>query len=306
MRSALPRNPEIVRPMSATAFINGASALVDRFDGFILDQWGVLHNGREPYPGVLDALARLKEAGKSIVLLSNSGRRADFSRLHLADLGFDLDMFEAVVTSGETTFEVVEARDMPPLDRLGKRCYLITRDGDRSVLLGTDTVLVEDVEDADFILLSGVDSPMLSEEDYYPALEEGARRGVLAICSNPDLYAPTDVGLVFAPGLLAVKYEEMGGRVFYVGKPHEPVYRACLRALRAVDRSRIIAIGDSLDHDVKGAAGMGLASGFVLGGLHQDAFAMAWEKEESLAAALDELCRKHAIRPDFALPAFRW
>ncbi|WP_165769423.1 TIGR01459 family HAD-type hydrolase [Arboricoccus pini] len=292
--------------MSSTAFINGASALVDRFDGFILDQWGVLHNGREPYPGVLEALRQLKDAGKSIALLSNSGRRADFSRAHLAELGFDLDMFEAIVTSGETTFEVVEARDMPPLDRLGKRCYLITRDGDRSVLSGTDTVLVEDVEDADFILLSGVDSPMLTEEDYYPALEEGAKRGVLAICSNPDLYAPTDVGLVFAPGLLAVKYEELGGQVFYVGKPHEPVYRACLRALAAIDRSRIIGIGDSLDHDVKGAAGMGLASGFVLNGLHQEAFAAAGAQEAGLKTALDALCRNHAIWPDFALPAFRW
>lgn len=292
--------------MASTRIVKGAEALATQFDAFILDQWGVLHDGRRPYPGVLDALARLKEHGKRIVLLSNSGRRADYSRRHLAELGFDVSAFDAIVTSGEAGFEIVRGRDRPPFDRLGPRCFLITRDGDRTVVEDTSATIVPDVEDADFVFLSGVDSPGLTPEDYYPAIEEAARRKLPVICSNPDLFAPTDGGLVFAPGLLAARYQELGGEVFYIGKPYPPVYEACLRELPGIPRERMVAIGDSLDHDIKGANGMGIPCAFVMDGLHADRFRPLEGDPGQTAEVIEELAEAHGARPEFALPVFKW
>lgn len=287
------------------AFIPGVRDLADRYQGFVLDQWGVLHDGAAPYPQALATLAELHRRGKRIVLLSNSGRRAEFSRRHLDRMGFDLAMLDAVVTSGETAWTLLLERRIAGLDRPAERCFLITRSGDREVIEGTGIEIVDDVATADFLFLAGVDSPELGLEDYRPMLESAVARGLVAVCSNPDLAAPSPGGPILAPGGLAMAYAAMGGDVVYVGKPHAPIYELVREALEGLEAGQIVAVGDSLAHDVKGANDAGLAAAFVSGGLHEAEFAGGLAETQVLAR-LDALAVGHGGRPDWVLRRFVW
>lgn len=151
----------------------------------------------------------------------------------------------------------------------------------------------------------GIDSPQRALLDYEAELRAGRARGLPMVCANPDMTRFHPEGLVDAPGVLGRRYEELGGEVFYHGKPHPAIYAACQHALRTCAPGRVIAVGDSIEHDVLGAQRAGLPSAFIASGIHAEALgAMAgrlpdpavWHRFEERAIA----------RPDFLLPAFAW
>jgi HAD superfamily hydrolase (TIGR01459 family) len=291
--------------MPQPQLLNGFGPLADRYEAFILDQWGVLHDGLRPYPGVLETLERLHGSGRKIVLLSNSGRRAEFSGQRLAEIGFDLSMFDAVVTSGETGWLGFRDRREAPFTEFGRRCVLVTRDGDLTVAQGVGLELVADVADAEFIFLSGVEPPPVTAEDYHPLLDRALARDLPILCTNPDLVAVSGSELALAPGTLAARYAAAGGRVAYVGKPHAPVYRACRAALPGIAAGAIVCVGDSIAHDIKGANDAGLASAFVTDGIHAAEFPADAEATARLAA-VEELAQRRGGWPDWVIPSLRW
>ncbi len=286
---------------AATRWLTGVAELAQRFDGFILDQWGVLHDGVRAYPGVREALEALRREGKRLVVLSNSARRRVRAEQTLAALGIDPDSFDAIVTSGELAWRALKEGRIPELQGCGRRCLLIMREGDRSVIDGLDLIPVGDPQEADFLFISGIDTPQARVEDYRPLLEAAARRGLVAICSNPDLYAPSPWGLLPAPGALAQLYRSLGGRVVAFGKPDPRAVACCLAALAPLPRERVVLVGDSLTHDIRAAAAADIASCLVTGGLHRDAFRTAPSDQ-----ALARLAAEVGVRPRFAMPAFRW
>ena len=291
--------------MSATLFADRLRDIAPRYRGFIIDQWGVLHDGGEPYPDAIDCLASLRAQGVRIVLLSNSGKRAGHNRKRLAEMGFEGELFDAVVTSGEACWRALHDRDDLAFAGLGKRCYLWARSEDRSHVEGLDLEMVDDPAEADFLYLAGVpDYGKL--ETYLEALEVGAARGLPLICANPDIIAIyPNGGRGMAPGGVARRYEEMGGKAIYVGKPHRPVYELCLKELGGLPREALLGIGDSLEHDIAGGNGIGIDTALLSHGVHRDAFAGA-EDEPAKQAALDRLADDFGARPRFVLPRFLW
>lgn len=276
------------------------SQVADRYDAFLLDQWGVMHDGRRLFPGVAEGLQRMHAAGKKVVLLSNSGRRANYNDRRLVELGLDLRLVAGSVTSGEAAFRLLQARDEPPFSELGRRCYLLTRFGDLGVVEGLDLELVEDVDKADFLFITGVDSPLKSLDDYMPVVRRAAPRKIPAICSNPDRVALVSGQVVLAPGSVAEAYEKLGGPVTYIGKPSAMIYSACLAHLPGVPKERILAVGDSLSHDIVGAKNFGLDACLITSGIHRDAFAAASSPEE-VAALAEQLGKQHGAVPDFTI-----
>ncbi|MFO1067219.1 MAG: TIGR01459 family HAD-type hydrolase [Geminicoccaceae bacterium] len=291
--------------MTTPVFADGIGAFADRYEAFVIDQWGVLHDGIRPYPGVVEALERLHDARKRIVLLSNSGRRKTVSEKRLLDIGFDLRLFDAVVTSGETAWQGFRERIEPPFTTLGRRCMLLTREGDLSVAQGIGLDLVATPEDADFLFVSGVEPPPMTADDYQETLDRSLACGLPMLCANPDLVAVTGADLTLAPGTLAERYKAAGGTVHYVGKPYAPVYRACRHVLPDLQPAQIIGIGDSMAHDVRGANDAGMASAFVTQGIHQEAFPPEAPVTD-LARALHALAAEHAARPDWVIPRLAW
>jgi HAD superfamily hydrolase (TIGR01459 family) len=289
--------------MQEPRFVPGLSAFVDRYEAFIIDQWGVLHDGAKPSPGAVETVAELHRREKRVLLLSNSGRRVTQNRERLRSLGFDVEGFADVVTSGEATWQLMKHRPHAPWDRLGRRCYLLTHLRDMEVVQGLDLELVADLADAEFIFASGLE-PEQRLEDLRPLAEAGVARGLPVICSNPDIVAVSAGELANAPGAFARIYEQLGGEVHFVGKPHAPIYEVCFDVLRGVPRSAIVGIGDSLEHDIKGAADAGIDSVFVTQGIHAAEFPPQASAEEN-ARALQQLCRESAC-PTWAIPWLVW
>jgi HAD superfamily hydrolase (TIGR01459 family) len=283
---------------------HGMSELAERYDAFILDQWGVLHDGTRPYAGAAECLERLHRAGKRMVVLSNSGKReADNMRL-MADMGFDVNVLERCVTAGEEARLAVVARADPFHRALGTRCFAFTRGGDRKLLEGIGLELVDRVEDADFLAVLGIDSPRRSLADYESELVAGVQRSLPMVCANPDIARLTPEGIVDAQGVLAVRYEALGGRVFYHGKPYPAIYKACLAALEC-SPDKVLMVGDSVDHDVLGARRAGLASALIPGGVHGADLGVQWgelPREEAWRAFAGGACSQ----PDYLLAAFNW
>jgi HAD superfamily hydrolase (TIGR01459 family) len=287
--------------MSAWHFVDGIAALADRYRGFVLDQWGVLHDGRQAYPGAREVVHELSRRGKRLIVLSNSGRRAANSRRRLEGLGFGPADFERVVTSGEIAWGMLAEPGRLPCAGPGRRCFLLTSENDRSFVEGLGLTLVDTPEAADFVLAIGLDSASVTLDDCR-ALATALRRCRLPmICTNPDKVAVIPGGTGIAPGALAVLYEEQGGEVLWIGKPHRPIYDACLGLLDGLEPAEIVAIGDSLEHDIKGANGAGIASCLVQHGIHaaelQPGGARAKQEE-----GLETLCRRYAARPDWVVP----
>lgn len=291
--------------MTQARFVGGLAVLADRYDGFVLDQWGVLHDGLRPYPGVIEALQALRRRGQPVVLLSNSGRRAALSRARLAQIGLDPTLFSGVVTSGETAWQGLRERSCAPFRELGRRCLLLTREGDLSVAEGVDLELVDAPEEAEFLFLAGVEPPPMTAEDYDPVLERCLACDLPMLCTNPDLVAVTGDELTLAPGTLGQRYARAGGTVHYVGKPHPPVYAACRALLPGIPPDRILAVGDSLAHDVCGANQAGFAAAFVTDGIHRHAFPSDLAAA-ARAAALAALEREHGARADWVMRRLVW
>ena len=291
--------------MAEPTFCAGLEELAGAYDGLIVDQWGVLHDGSRVFPAALDALTRLKAVGKRIVLLSNSGRRLAFNLGRLDAVGIPRVLVEGVVTSGETCWDSLRRRDEPFFAALGRRCILWSEGHDRGVLDGLELDEVEDAAEADFLLLAGIPDGA-RPADLEPVLEQAAAGDLPMICCNPDRIVGVASGISPAPGAVAERYEHHGGRVHYVGKPHPAVYQACLeRHLQGLPRSRILAVGDSLEHDIAGAVAMGLDAALVMGGIHKSRFDLSARPEVN-RPALAQLLGEQAVRPRYVLPAFTW
>ncbi len=252
--------------------IKGLAEIASRYDGFILDVWGVLHNGVAPYPGVVDALTRLKSAGKRAALLSNAPMRAETVARRVEHIGVPRALYHEVMTSGEEVWQKLKDRSDPFFAGLGHDCLYYGPPRHRGMLEGLDLVEVGSPAEASFILNTGPDDLDDDVTLYRAALEDAARRGLKMVCANADLHVMHGDKMIVCAGVMAQRYEEMGGTVSWHGKPYRSVYAACRRLLGVEAPDRILCIGDSLRTDIAGAAGDGLDSLLVTGGMHEGEF----------------------------------
>lgn len=285
--------------------LGGLSAVADRYDGFILDLWGVLHDGVRPYPGVVNTLQQLKRRRKRTIILSNGPRRAASLARRTAEIGITADLYDELHSSGEETWRLLRERPEPAIPALGRRVFLIAPERDRDLLDGLDLEAVKSPGAADFLLATGLAHAAETVADYEQVLVTGAAHGRPMLCANPDLEVVRAGVREFCAGALAARYEALGGSVLYVGKPHPAVYRTCLSHLGSVARSRILAVGDSLRTDVAGATGVGVDSLLVLGGIHAEELADAAGSRPD-SARLATACAKAGQWPTYAVPAFTW
>jgi HAD superfamily hydrolase (TIGR01459 family) len=220
-------------------------------------------------------------------------------------MGFERAWFAGFVGAGEDARAALAERTGPFHRTLGTRCYAFTRAGNASLIEGIGLQIVASVGEADFLAVIGIDSPPLGVADYEPLLQAGIARALPMVCANPDVVRVSPEGTVAAPGALARRYEELGGRVFYHGKPYPAIYASCLRALAGCPPERVIAIGDSVEHDVLGAARAGLACAFVAGGIHAQELCVRWGELPDLARWRRFAARVPAT-PAYVLPALVW
>jgi len=285
--------------------IRGIGALAPRYDGFILDLWGVVHDGVAPMPGAVECLRSLIEAGKRIVLLSNAPRRAKDVVERIDRIGVPAGLYHNVMSSGEEAWQHLSRRDDPFYAVLGRRCVHIGSERDTGIREGLGLELVETADEAEFILNTGPAGWDDRIEDYAPLLRRALERGLPMVCANPDLVVMHGGRLALCAGALAQWYEERGGRVRWHGKPFRSVYETCFGLLGIDDLSRILAVGDSLRTDIAGAAAAGIDSVLIVGGIHADEFGAVDSHPPDLqriAAAV----REASYCPVAVAPSFCW
>jgi HAD superfamily hydrolase (TIGR01459 family) len=280
-------------------YFDGFAPLAARYDGFILDLWGVIHDGVTPYPGAVDCLRRLREAGKPAVLLSNAPRRAAAAAAAMRAMGIADDLYTGIITSGEVTHLLLRDRFLPAFAGLGRRLYHLGPERDRNVFADLDVEPVARPDAADFLLNTGPDdlrSPT-SVAPYEAELHACLAAGLPMVCANPDLEVIRGGQRLICAGTLALLYEERGGTVLWVGKPDPLVYQPVLELL-GLPPTRVLAVGDSLRTDIAGARASGVPSCWVLGGIHDGEFP-TFEAAEAAA-------RLAGLAPAAIVPAFRW
>jgi len=285
-------------PQSAARIplLESIAPLAQATEGWLVDIWGVMHNGVRPFDEACDACERFRRRGGLVVLLSNSPRPRDSVAAQLQSIGVPRSSWDAIVSSGDVARTLIAAYAGQPIVHLGP-------ERDLSIFAGIDVERVGP-DRAKAVICTGLfDDERETPDDYAGVLAGCAARALPMICANPDVAVERGGRIVYCAGALAREYERLGGQVAYAGKPYVPVYElafATLETLRpgSSEQSRLLAIGDGVHTDIAGAAAANVRSVFVASGVHVTS--------ELDAAALEALFPAGAPRPIGAMTRLTW
>ena len=289
--------------MSNPILIDSLEEVLESFDVVALDQFGVLHNGSVCYASASETMRMLHAQGKEIIILSNSGKRADLNLKRIEKMGLPVETISRVITSGEALWQDVKESRIRVAGRTPKRlCPINSHPDDPKVwAVGSNLEIVDEIDQSsDAILLMGL--PDDTEATAYDAtLQQALEFELPVICSNPDKTSPRADRFVMSPGALADRYKEMGGEVIWYGKPRAPVFQAVMRYRPEIAPDRFLVVGDSLEHDIAGGQKVGFKTALVRGGIHASDFPDQAGNEQ-INATLRSLAEQHSIQPpDFSL-----
>jgi HAD superfamily hydrolase (TIGR01459 family) len=248
--------------------LKSAKTLLAGYDVVFCDVWGVVHDGIRAHPEACLALAEFRRQGGNVVLISNApSTGAEVAGL-LDRKQVPREAWDAIVTSGDLTRLRINETGV-------RRIFHIGATRGEHVFDDLGVTLV-DVHEADSIVATELaDYYSETPEDYRDVLAHAASRDLPFICANPDLVVHVGDDLLPCAGALAVIYRELGGEVYWAGKPHAAIYERALELAQgargsAVNKARILAIGDALRTDVAVARAFGIDALFIAGGIHRD------------------------------------
>ena len=286
--------------------LSGFSEIAEGRDLILCDVWGVLHDGQNAHVAAGEALMRFRALPgprpRRVVLVSNAPRPGDGVGRILDRFGVPCEAYDAILTSGDLTRELIAGRPGARIRHLGP-------ERDLGIFQGLDLSLVPE-EEADLVVCTGLfDDRSETADDYRDELMRLAARGLTMICANPDLVVESGNRLIPCAGLLAAAYAELGGTVIYAGKPHRPVYEAALAkgaelTGAPVDPARVMAIGDAIRTDIAGARGFGIASLLVARGIHAEELGVS--DEHHRLGDVAEWLGRQAVHPDAVIERLVW
>jgi HAD superfamily hydrolase (TIGR01459 family) len=253
-----------------TIFTDHFSALARDYDVVLSDVWGVVHNGVAAFPEACHALTRFREGGGKVVLITNAPRPNGVVADQLEHFGAPRSIYDAIVSSGDVTRDEIGKRP-------GQSIFHVGPKRDLSIFEGLDVTFAPP-ESADYVICSGLfDEETETPDDYRDMLGQMLSRHLFMVCGNPDVVVERGEQLLYCAGAIADLYARMGGEVLYAGKPYAPIYDLALKLAQqargaGIDRKRVIAIGDSVRTDFKGAASYGIDCLFVTAGIHAAEF----------------------------------
>jgi len=237
-------------------------SLIDKYDFFLFDQWGVLHNGHYKFKEAENCLKLLKKNNKVIILISNSSRPIVNSISNLTKLGFEENSYDYCITSGQIALDNIH-KDI--YSRFGKVCYPIKLSKEKIKLFNLKCT--NQIKKADFAIISDFDGSF-SILDFVKILDQMLEYNLPLLCTNPDYLVYDNNELSMCGGTVAQLYEDMGGKVFRYGKPYKPIYDNIIKKMKIRDFSKALVIGDSLWHDIAGGNLMNFDGLWVKNGVH--------------------------------------
>jgi HAD superfamily hydrolase (TIGR01459 family) len=285
-----------------------AREMMSRYDVILCDIWGVVHNGRAHFPQACAALAAFRAAGGTVILVTNAPRPHPPILQQLKMLGVPDATFDDIVTSGDVTLQFIAAHGAAPLYHIGPERDLTLFD-----ILAEQTGVrppLVSLADAHYVVCTGLFfDDRESPDDYAAALHTMKSRKLEFICANPDLVVHVGDRLIYCAGALAQAYEDMGGRVLQAGKPYAPIYERALdlahkaRKGARIDKKRVLAIGDAMRTDIRGARDFGVDALFITSGIHRDDV----HKGDRLdAQAFAQFIASASVLPTAAMSHLEW
>ncbi|MBZ9920287.1 MULTISPECIES: TIGR01459 family HAD-type hydrolase [unclassified Mesorhizobium] len=286
--------------MAASPDIIGSlEDLSKNYSAILCDVWGVVHNGERHFPAAASALAAARATGIPVVLITNSPRRSADVVAQMNVIGVPPSAYDRVVTSGDVTRDLIVEGP--------RKIFHVGAERDLTLYDGLDVDLVEEFEASGVVCTGLFDDEVEKPEDYAGLLRRLRARNLPFICANPDIMVERGERIIWCAGALARDYAQLGGRTLIAGKPYAPVYDVAMREVaeilgRPVERRQVLAIGDGMLTDIKGAADNGFDVLYVSGGIHARDYGDASQPDPArLAAFLD----RHAYHPVAVIPRLR-
>jgi len=289
-------------PVVLPPFTSHFATLARGYDVALCDVWGVVHNGAAATSEACDALAHFRKQDGTVVLITNAPRPGEIvARTTLDRLGVPRAVYDGIVSSGDVTRALIAAR-------AGARVFHIGPERDLGLFDGLDAPLAP-LEDADYTVCSGlIDDTVETPQDYQDLIARMRARALAMICANPDVVVERGDQLVYCAGAIADLYAAAGGDVVFAGKPYRPIYEQALALAEAargkrVEHHRVLAIGDSVRTDVKGAAAFGIDCLFVIAGIHAEELG---GRSDPDAAALAGIFAAAGVTPKAVMRHLSW
>jgi HAD superfamily hydrolase (TIGR01459 family) len=281
-------------------FLQNFSAFSEDYDTVLSDVWGVIHNGVIATPDACDALVRFRAKGGTVALITNAPRPGAVVSKFLDKLNVPREAYDTIVSSGDVSRAVISKRP-------GRNVFHIGPPRDLGIFDGLDLSFVS-ADKADYAVCTGLtDDETETPENYRAMLTGLLERNLFMLCGNPDLVVERGDRLVYCAGAIADLYADLGGDVLYAGKPHAPIYQECLNRVTSLrghppERSRVLAIGDSVRTDLTGADRMGIDCLFVTAGIHAEELG----RDRPDDAALSEIFASSGARPKAVTQKLKW
>jgi len=280
--------------------LDSISPFARRYDAWLADIWGVMHNGVRPFPNAVEACRLFRQGGGTIILISNAPRPRETVVEQLLQVGVPADCYDGIATSGDVTRSLISGY-------AGKAVYHLGPERDVPIFDGLG-VRLTGLEEAAAVVCSGLwNDDKETPDDYAQLLAQMREHGLPMICANPDIVAERGDALVYCAGALAEVYGKLGGEVIYAGKPYAPIYDLAFELVNEkrgipLPRHRIVAIGDGIRTDIAGAAAQEIDSVFVASGVHLDGASRA----QLSASTISRLFSAGDGRPVAALAELAW
>ena len=292
--------------MTTIPILTGVRDLISAYDVVLCDVWGVIHNGQAHYAAACDALMRFRAGGGRVVLVTNAPRPNPPVRKQLDMLNVPREAFDDIVTSGDVTLAFIAAHGNAPVHHIGPERDLTLFDILKNQTGNTPARV--SLEEAAYVVGTGLYEEEQTPDDYEETLALMRKRDLEFISANPDLIVHVGEKMLYCSGAIAEKYAGLGGRVVQAGKPYAPIYDRALTIAqdllgRTVAKSRVLAIGDAIRTDVKGACDFGVDALFVTSGIHRDELHPNGALDE---AAFHSLAASVESKPRAAMTALRW
>jgi len=264
----------------------GLRSVLDNYELFFIDLWGVIHNGIELHKNAIHALYKITEAKKDYILLTNAPRPNKIVKIFLEKLGLDERMRENVFTSGEAALVYLKK------NYTGQKFYHIGPSRDYDLFNDFKNKKTEEINKSDYLLCTGLYDKQDQDLSYYKELLSNFTSKKM-ICTNPDLIVDRGKKREYCAGSVAMIFEKIGGKVIYFGKPYSEVYNQATNN----NKKKVIAIGDNLRTDIKGANNMNYDSLVITKGVHNKEF----EKE-----GIEKVLKNYNVKATFSQSILKW
>lgn len=283
--------------------INGLGSIIDQYDAFIIDQWGVIHDGKTLYPGVSQVFKKLNELKKPIVILTNSSKTNEINIVRLNEsFGLSRNLYKDIISSADLLLNLILEKSHHPWNKLGKRIFIVAaEDIERSIIDNSELESVSDINEAELVMLLSIKV----NQNHENWMDTAIKNQLPLVCPSADIHSVSPNGIIEGMASLVAKYRRSGGYVINVGKPESFVYDKCKKILSGYDLNRILSIGDQLASDIVGAKQNGFHAALVSTGATNRRFPLS-KSLNDIAEEVFKLSDPKSLAPEWILKSLCW